>query len=67
MLLETFSTYIVGNAIADVWNAELLVFCLAIGGMIGIISKMGGTKAIATSLVKKAKDDRSTQLAAAFL
>ncbi|WP_440948701.1 Na+/H+ antiporter NhaC family protein [Methanosarcina sp. T3] len=66
-LLETFSTYIVGSAIADVWNAGLLVFCLAIGGMIGVISKMGGTKAIATSLVKKAKDNRSTQLAAAFM
>lgn len=66
-LLQTFSHYIVESAIADAWNAGLLVFCLAIGGMIGIMSKMGGTKAIASSLVKKAKDSRSTQLAAAFM
>ena len=66
-LLETFSTYIVGNAIADVWNAGLLVFCLAIGGMIGVMSKLGGTKAIAEALVSKAKDARTTQLVAALM
>ncbi|MCQ1536538.1 Na+/H+ antiporter NhaC family protein [Methanosarcina sp. KYL-1] len=66
-LLETFSTYIVGSAIADSWNAGLLVFCLAIGGMIGVMSKLGGTKAIAEALASKAKDVRTTQLAAALM
>ncbi len=62
-LLETFSTYIVGRSLADAWNVGVILFCLAIGGMIGIISKTGGTKAIADALTRKASDTRSTMLA----
>ena len=62
-LLETFSTYIVGKSLADAWNVGVILFCLAIGGMIGIISKTGGTKAIADALTRKASSTRSTMLA----
>ncbi|MDC7233403.1 MAG: hypothetical protein PQJ58_09225 [Spirochaetales bacterium] len=35
-LLETFSGYIVGKSLADSWNIGIIVFLLAVGGMIGI-------------------------------
>jgi len=66
-LLETFSNYIVGQSLADPWNIGIIVFLLAVGGMIGMISKLGGTKAIADAIVGKAKDVRSTQLATALM
>ena len=66
-LLETFSNYIVGQSLADSWNIGIIVFLLAVGGMIGMISKMGGTKAIADSISAKARDVRSTQLATALM
>ncbi|MBN2617349.1 MAG: Na+/H+ antiporter NhaC family protein [Spirochaetales bacterium] len=66
-LLDTFSVHIVENSLADSWNIGIIVFLLAVGGMIGVIGKMGGTKAIATSIAKKAKDVRSTQLATALM
>lgn len=66
-LLETFSEYIVGKSLADSWNIGIIVFLLAVGGMIGMIGKMGGTKAIAESISAKAKDVRSTQLATALM
>jgi len=62
-LLETFSTYIVGKALADSWNIGIILFCLAIGGMIGVISKAGGTKAIADGVSKNAKSPKSAMLA----
>ena len=66
-LLETFSTYIVGDSLADSWNIGIIVFLLAVGGMIGLIGKMGGTKAIAEAIAVKAVNVRSTQLAAALM
>lgn len=66
-LLETFSNYIVSQSLADSWNIGIIVFLLAVGGMIGMISKMGGTKAIADSIATKATDVRSTQLATALM
>ncbi|MGL1892549.1 MAG: Na+/H+ antiporter NhaC family protein [Spirochaetaceae bacterium] len=66
-LLDTFSVYIVEKSLADSWNIGIIVFLLAVGGMIGVIGKMGGTKAIATSIAKKATDVRSTQLATALM
>ncbi|MDC7241299.1 MAG: Na+/H+ antiporter NhaC family protein [Spirochaetales bacterium] len=66
-LLETFSGYIVDKSLADSWNIGIIVFLLAVGGMIGMIGKMGGTKAIAEAIAAKAKDVRSTQLATALM
>ncbi len=59
--LRTLDTYILGSA-ADGWNAAILIFLLSIGGMIGVISKMGGMHAIAESLAKRAKTAQSAQL-----
>lgn len=49
------------NALADPWNAGIILQVLVIGGVIELISKMGGARAIAEELAKKAKTPRSTQ------
>lgn len=49
------------GALADPWNAGIVLQCLAIGGMIALVSKMGGAKAIATALAKRANSPRSSQ------
>ena len=50
------------NSIADPWNAGIILQVLAIGGVISLIGKMGGSRAVAEALAKKAKTPRSTQL-----
>lgn len=50
------------NSLADKWNAGIILQCLAIGGLIALITKMGGAKAVAESLSKKAKTPVSTQI-----
>jgi Na+/H+ antiporter NhaC len=66
-LLESFSTHLVANSLADSWNMGIIVFCLVIGGMVGIIGKLGGTKAIAEKVVARAQDGKMTQISAALL
>jgi len=66
-LLDTFSTYLVHNSLADSWNIGIIVFCLVIGGMVGVINKLGGTKAIADAVVLKARSGRTTQLSTALM
>ena len=58
----TSITHHILNSLADPWNAGIILQCLTIGGLIALISKMGGTKAIAESLVKRAKSPVSAQL-----
>ncbi len=50
------------GSLADPWNAGIILQCLAIGGLIALVSKMGGAKAIAESLAKKAKSPVSAQI-----
>ncbi|MTI49000.1 MAG: Na+/H+ antiporter NhaC family protein [Firmicutes bacterium] len=50
------------GSLADSWNAGIILQCLAIGGLIALISKMGGAKAISEKLAKKANSSRSAQL-----
>lgn len=64
--LRTLDVYIIGNA-GDTWNAGILIFSLTIGGMIGIITKMGGTKAIADAMAKKATNASKAQLVTALM
>jgi len=64
--LRTLDQYIIG-ALADGWHASIIIFTLSIGGMVGIVSKMGGTKAIAESLAKKATTARGAQIVTAVL
>jgi len=55
-----FSGEVLGS-LADGWNAGIVLQCLAIGGLIALVSKMGGAKAIADALVKRARTPRSSQ------
>ena len=50
------------GSLADPWNAGIILQVLAIGGVINLVAKMGGAKAIAEALSKKAKSARSAQL-----
>ncbi len=50
------------DSLSDPWNAGIILQVLAIGGVIHLVSKMGGAKAIAEALAKKAKTSKSTQL-----
>ncbi|QGU95604.1 Na+/H+ antiporter NhaC family protein [Clostridium bovifaecis] len=50
------------GSLADPWNAGVILQCLTIGGLIALVSKMGGAKAVAESLAKKAKNPVSAQL-----
>lgn len=59
--LRTLDNYLVGS-LADSWNASIIIFLLAIGGMVGVINKIGGTKAVADALGKKVKNPRTAQL-----
>lgn len=54
-------------SLADPWNAGIILQCLAIGGLIALITKMGGVRAIAEALAKRAKSQTSTQLITWFL
>ena len=55
------------NSLADPWNAGIIMQVLVIGGVINLVAKMGGAKAIAEALAKKAKTAKSTQLITGFL
>ncbi len=59
--LRTLDKYLVGS-LADSWNASIIIFLLAIGGMVGVVNKMGGTVAIAEALGKKIKSPKTAQL-----
>lgn len=64
--LRTIDEIIVGS-LADTWNAAIIIFTLSIGGMVGVVGKMGGTKAIADKLSKLAKTARSAQVVTAIM
>ena len=55
------------NSLADKWNAGIVLQVLAIGGLIALVSRMGGAKAIAESLAKRAKTPLSAQIVTWFL
>ena len=55
------------NSLADTWNAGIILQVLVIGGIINLVSRMGGAKAVAEALAKRAKGPRSTQVVAWLL
>ena len=55
------------SSLADPWNAGIVLQVMVIGGVISLVSRMGGAKAIAEALAKKAKTPRSAQLITWFL
>jgi len=50
------------NALADPWNAGLILQVMTIGGLITVITKTGGARAVAEGLSKYAKGPVSTQI-----
>lgn len=50
------------GSLSDPWNAGIILQCMTIGGLIALITKMGGAKAVAEALAKKAKSPTSTQI-----
>jgi len=59
-LMRTVDMYIV-KALADADHISILVFSLTLGGMIGVISRGGGTQGIVEKLSRYAKSSRSGQ------
>lgn len=64
--LESLTTYI-GEAPADTEHMAILIFSLTLGGMVGVISKSGGTQGIIERLTRYASSPRSGQLATWFM
>jgi Na+/H+ antiporter NhaC len=60
--LYALSEYIV-KAPANPERSAILIFSLTLGGMVGVISKMGGAQGIVRSLSRYASDARRGQLA----
>ncbi len=52
----------VQTVIANPWNAGIILQTLTIGGLIALIAYMGGARAIAESLAKRAKSPTSAQM-----
>lgn len=52
------------GSLSDPWNAGVILQCTTIGGLIALITYMGGARAIAESLAKRAKTARSAQIVA---
>ncbi|RXJ96267.1 sodium:proton antiporter [Malaciobacter molluscorum] len=50
------------GSMADSWNAGIILQVLTIGGLIAVITKMGGPRAIAQKLATKAKTPASAQI-----
>ncbi|WP_458402611.1 Na+/H+ antiporter NhaC family protein [Methanobrevibacter sp.] len=50
------------SCMADPWNAGIILQCLLIGGVIQLITKMGGAKALADAFAKRANTPRKAQI-----
>ncbi|MGL5822021.1 MAG: Na+/H+ antiporter NhaC family protein [Sarcina sp.] len=50
------------SSLADKWNAGIVLQVLVIGGIIHLVAKMGGARAIAEALARKAKTVKSVQM-----
>ncbi len=60
--IHTLDNYML-SSLADSWNAGIIIFLLAMGGMIGIINQAGGVVAIGNYISSRAKSLRKTQFA----
>lgn len=50
------------SSLADSWNAGVILQCLTIGGLIGLVTKLGGARAVAEALARRATSRRSAQI-----
>ena len=64
--LRTLDNYVL-NSLADGWNASIIILILALGGMVGIVTKSGGLQTIGEFVYRRAKSVKSTQLAVFLL
>ena len=64
--LRTADTYIL-NSLADGWNAAIIILILALGGVIGIVTKAGGTQAIGEKIASMAKTTKNAKIASFIL
>ncbi len=60
-LLRIFDTHLV-NALGNPGNASIVLFTMALGGMVGILARSGGTRALVEVMSKRARTRRSGQL-----
>ncbi len=60
--LHTLDVYLV-QAVATTDHVSILMFTLVLGGMVGVISRSGGTQGIVEALARYAKGSRGGQLA----
>jgi Na+/H+ antiporter NhaC len=65
-LLASFEVYVLGS-LADPDRAAIILFSLMIGGMVGIISKNGGTQGVVNLIIGWASTARRGQLTTGFL
>jgi Na+/H+ antiporter NhaC len=65
-LLDTLQVYVLG-AVANDDQAAIILFSLMIGGMVGIISKNGGTRGIVDRLTGWASDSKRGQVVTGIL
>lgn len=56
---------IAGN-LADGWNIRIILFCALLGGLVGLMTKTGATKAFGEWASRKIKDRRTSMLMAWF-
>lgn len=64
--MDTCRVYIAGQ-VADTWNAQVFIFLLVLGGLIGVLGKAGGMKAVGEYFAKKSKNVKNTLLITWFL
>lgn len=60
-LLRTIDHYVI-QAIVDVDHVSILVFSMLLGGMVGIVSRSGGTHGLVEALTPYATDSRRGQI-----
>ena len=65
-LLDTLQVYVLG-AVSNSDHAAIILFSLMIGGMVGIISKNGGTRGIVEGLAGWASDSKRGQVVTGVL
>ena len=65
-LLDACQVYVV-DALTEREHMEVVVFCFLIGGLVGIISRNGGTMGIAERITRVVKNRSQTQLSTSFL
>ncbi|MEM8984549.1 MAG: Na+/H+ antiporter NhaC family protein [Pseudomonadota bacterium] len=61
-LLDGFQVYVTGS-LADVDHITIILFSMMIGGMVGVITRVGGMSAIVRMIVSRAKTAVSGQVA----